>query len=443
MKRELYLPYFENKKITVLGLGLLGRGVGDTEFLVQAGAQVVCTDTRSKEKLKDSITQVTIGNPTNLELIIGENRFEDFENRDFILTCPGMPLGYEYLEHAKQNGIPIYMSASLVSDIVMKNLEGVTIIGVTGTRGKSTTTQLIAHILRSANSGVHLGGNIRGVANLPILDVIEDGEYLVLELDSWQLQGFGDQNISPHIAVFASFMDDHMNYYKNDKERYFEDKAHIYRHQKEGDVLIASAQAAGEILMREKHIQILVPEQRQFEMQLIGEHNQVAANLAYEVAIQCGLDDNTIREAIRTFKAVDGRLEDLGLHKGVRVFNDNNATTPDAVIAGIKSINETYGVQPILIMGGADKGLPLEALEQEVLQGTKAYVLLSGTGTDTLTLPKTNICETLSDCIARSFELATAGDIVLFSPGFASFGKEFNNEYERHDRFVEELKKYT
>jgi UDP-N-acetylmuramoylalanine--D-glutamate ligase len=441
MKRELYLPYFQNKKVTVLGLGLLGRGVGDTKFLAECGADLIVTDKKTKEELTPSVA--ALSEFPKITYRFGEHQKADFENRDFILKAAGVTFDNEFIQHAQKHGVPIYMSASLMSDIVMKNLEGVTIIGVTGTRGKSTTTQLIAHILRSANSRIHLGGNIRGIANLPLLSEIEDGEYLVLELDSWQLQGFGDQKISPHIAVFASFMDDHMNYYKNDKERYFEDKAHIYRHQKEGDVLIASAQAAGEILMREKHIQILVPEQRQFEMQLIGEHNQTAANLAYEVAIQCGLDDDSIREAIHTFKAVDGRLEDMGIHRGVRVFNDNNATTPDAVIAGIKSINETYGVKPILIMGGADKGLPLEALEQEVLQGTKAYVLLSGTGTDTLSLPKTNVCSTLADCIGRSFELASPGDIILFSPGFASFGKEFNNEYERHDKFVEELKKYV
>ncbi len=443
MKRVIYLPYFENKKATVLGLGLLGRGVGDTEFLLEAGADVICTDTRSEEKLKESIAQIKNGKHTNLKLVIGENRMEDFENRDFVLTCPGMPLGYEYLEHAKSNNIPIFMSASLLSDIVMKNLPNVTIIGVTGTRGKSTTTQMIAHILKSANSRVHLGGNIRGIANLPLLKEIEDDEYLLLELDSWQLQGFGDQKISPHIAVFTNFMDDHMNYYKNDKELYFNDKANVYRYQKDLDVLIVSEEAAEEIKKRDENQEMVLASNSYIETSLLGEHNQTAAKLAYEVASQCGIDDETIREAIKTFKAVDGRLEDLGEFRGVRIFNDNNGTTPNATMAGIKAIVETYNRKPVLIMGGSDKGLPIEELENVIKENTKEVIYLSGTGTERMTLPKKYEFEELKDCIGKAFEVAEQGDIILFSPAFASFSKYFSNEYEKNDEFVKLVQKYA
>jgi UDP-N-acetylmuramoylalanine--D-glutamate ligase len=302
---------------------------------------------------------------------------------------------------------------------------------------------MIAHMLKSAHSRVHLGGNIRGIANLPILDKIEDGEYLILELDSWQLQGFGEAKISPHIAVFTSFLDDHMNYYKNDKELYFNDKAYIYRNQHEGDVLIASAQAAGEILAREKRLAIIVPEKQTFEMSLIGDHNQVAAGLAYEVGIQCGLDDETIREAIKTFKAVDGRLAYIGTIGGVRVFNDNNATTPDATIAALKAITATFNLKPILIIGGNDKGLQLEGLEQALKKETKEIVYLTGTGTERLSLPKTYEYENLEDCVKQAFQLASASDIILFSPAFASFSKYFSNEYEKNDEFIKVVKEYA
>lgn len=444
MIKEIYVPYFENKKVTVLGLGLLGRGLGDTEFLIKNCGEVICTDTRSKEKLAESITQLTKENHPNLRMVIGENKREDFENRDFILTCAGMPIGYEYLEHAKKSNIPVLMSAAFVCDIVMKELPNVVIIGVTGTRGKSTTTEMIAHILRENGSRVHLGGNIRGLANLPLLDEIEDGDFLVLELDSWQLQGFGDMKISPHIAVFTSFMDDHMNYYKNDKELYFNDKANIYRNQHDGDILIASAQAASEIIMREKKIGVSIPEKQHFDMKLIGEHNQVAAGLAYDVTSQCGLDDESIRASIASFAAVHGRLEDLGLFKkGVRVFNDNNATTADAAMRAIESINQTYNKKPIVITGGADKGLPVDEYEKMLSEQTKAVVYLSGTGTDRISLSKENQFEKLEDCIAKAFELTEEGDIILFSPAFASFSKYFNNEYERNDLFVKEIQKYA
>jgi UDP-N-acetylmuramoylalanine--D-glutamate ligase len=460
MIKELYLPYFDNMKVTVMGLGLLGRGIGDTAFLAQNGAEIIVTDKKTKEQLAVSLE--ALKEYIGLAYVLGEHRLEDFENRDFILKSAGVPLDSEYIAHARSNKIPVYMSASLVCDIAMKELPDVVIIGVTGTRGKSTTTEMIAHVLRENGSRVHLGGNIRGVANLPLLDEIEDGDFLVLELDSWQLQGFGDMKISPHIAVFTSFMDDHMNYYKNDKEVYFNDKAYIYRNQHDGDVLIASVQAGEEIQKRDKKIKIAIPEQQHFDMKLIGEPNQVSAQLTYEVCGQCGLDDESIRASIATFSAVHGRLEDLGLFKkakttmgsvsgspdsqgecrGIRVFNDNNATTCDATIRALEAVTATYNLPPVLIIGGSDKGLPLEELEKTIQEKTKAVVYLSGTGTDRITLPKEYEFEKLEDCIAKAFELAEEGDSILFSPAFASFSKYFNNEYERNDLFVKDIEKY-
>jgi UDP-N-acetylmuramoylalanine--D-glutamate ligase len=441
MKKELHQKYFENKKVTVMGLGLLGRGVGDTKFLAEHGAGVLVTDKKKQEQLASSLENLK--DYENITYILGEHRLEDFENKDFVLKSAGVPLDSEYITHAKKNNVPVYMSAALVSDIIMKELPDVVIIGVTGTRGKSTTTELIAHIIRENGSRVHLGGNIRGLANLPLLDEIEDGDFLVLELDSWQLQGFGDMNISPHIAVFTSFMDDHMNYYKNDKELYFNDKANIYRNQKSGDILIASAQASSEIIMRGEKLSILIPEQQHFETKLIGEHNQVACGLAYEVASQCGLDDESIRNSIVTFSAVHGRLEDMGLFKNsVRVYNDNNGTTEDATVTAVESILSMYNKKPILIVGGADKFLPIAKLEETIQSKTKNVVYLLGTGTARITLPKDYEFEKLEDCIAKAFELAEEGDIILFSPAFASFSKYFNNEYERNDLFVKEVEKY-
>jgi UDP-N-acetylmuramoylalanine--D-glutamate ligase len=442
MRKEIYLPYFKDKKVTVLGLGLLGRGLGDTEFLIQHEADVICTDTRSKEKLAESIAYVTKEKHSNLKLVIGENRLEDFEDRDYILTCTGLPVDYEYLEHAKKHDIPVYMSAAFLCDIVMKNLPNVTIIGITGTRGKSTTTHLIAHILEKGGSKVHLGGNIRGVANLPLLEAIEDDEYLVLELDSWQLQGFGNMRISPNISVFTSFLDDHMNYYKNDKKLYFSDKANIYRNQNEYDVLIASDQAYKEIEKYDKKVKAIIPKTQHFDMKLIGDHNQTAAMLAYEVATQCGVEDEVILEAIKSFDGVEGRLEDIGLFNGVRIFNDNNATTPDATIAAIQAINQKYNVKPIIILGGGDKQVPLDALEKEIQENTKAHILISGSGTDRLDVSKEYVFEKLDDCIDKAMSLAKDGDILLFSPSFVSFSKYFNNEYERNDAFVTILQKY-
>lgn len=443
MVKELYEEYFNGLKVTVMGLGVLGRGLGDTQFLAENGAQLIVTDKKNKEYLASSLK--VLEGYSSIIYRLGEHDKADFEKRDFILKAAGVPYDSEYILHAKKNNVPVYMSAALLSSIVMKRLKAVTIIGITGTRGKSTVTQLVAHILSSAGLRVFLGGNVRGVANLPILMAIEDGDYLVLELDSWQLQGFGDMKISPHIAVFTSFMDDHMNYYKNDRELYFRDKANIYSHQTDYDVLIASQQAASEILKRDK-IQLTIPDQQHFEMKLIGEHNQTAAGLAYEVALQCGIDEVQIKELIKTFPGVEGRLQDLGIFGGekkIRVFNDNNATTGDATIAAIDAINTVYKKKPILILGGSDKGLSMDLLEQTILISVKKCIFLEGTGTSRLTLTKELQFETLEQCVDKAFEIAEHDDILLFSPAFASFSKEFNNEYERNDMFVKSVNKYA
>lgn len=442
MKQELYSDFFKGKKVTVLGLGLLGRGIGDTAFLAKNGAEIIVTDKKGEVDLAQSVE--ALKEYSGITYHLGGHELTDFEGRDFVMKAAGVPRESEYIAHALSQHIPVYMSAALVSSIAMKQLEGVTIIGVTGTRGKSTVTQMVAHVLRTNGMRVHVGGNVRGVANLPLLEVLEEGDFLVLELDSWQLQGFGDLKISPNIAVFTSFMDDHMNYYKNDHEAYFNDKANVYRHQTEYDVLIASPQATGEIMKREKKVDPIVPDDTHFTMKLIGEHNQIAARLTYEVALQCGLGDDEVKSAIATFAPVEGRLEDIGVYgdKHVRVFNDNNATTEDATIAALKAINETYNKKPILIVGGADKGLPITSLEEAIKEKTKECVFLDGTGTARITLPMEHLRPTLAECVDVAFSLAGEGDCILFSPAFASFSKEFNNEYERSDAFVQAMKKY-
>lgn len=439
MRKELFENYFKDKKVTVLGLGLLGRGIGDTAFLAAHGAELIVTDKKTEQDLATSLDMLK--DFPEIKYHLGEHVYTDFENRDFILEAAGVPYDSEYLKHAQEHAVPVYMSAALVVDIIKKNLKDVKVIGITGTRGKSTTTALIAHILKEAGRHVHLGGNIRGVANLPLLEVIEEGDYLVLELDSWQLQGFGAMSISPDIAVFTSFLDDHMNYYKDDKELYFTDKAHIFVHQKES-LLIASEQAQEEIIKRLPEQNMIVPEVKHVEAQIIGKHNDVAISLAVAVTEQCGVTRDDAYTFAGTFVPVPGRLEKCGVYRGVTVYNDNNATTPDAVVAGIIAINETHHVKPILLTGGADKGLPLHELEKTIQEKTKAHVLLAGTGTDRLHLSKEHVFERLEDCISQAFALAQPGDVILFSPGFASFSKYFNNEYERNDTFVRFLQVY-
>ena len=196
--------YFRGKKITVMGLGLLGRGVGDTKYLAECGADLVVTDLKTREQLAESVIQLE--QFKNIQFVLGEHRIEDFNNRDLILKAAGVSLDSIYIAEAKKNNIPVRMSSDLFAE-----LSGVQIIGVTGTRGKSTVVHMIYEILKSAVKSVLLGGNVRGVSNLELLKEVTPEHTAVLELDSWQLQGLGEAKMSPHIAVFTSLFADHPN----------------------------------------------------------------------------------------------------------------------------------------------------------------------------------------------------------------------------------------
>src|SRR3989344_4308864 len=189
-----FKQYFQNKKITVMGLGLLGRGVGDAVFLVECGAKLTVTDLKPSIALRPSLQKLR--KFKNIKYVLGKHKLKDFQTADLILKAAGVPLDSIYIKEAKKNKIPIEMSATL-----FVKLSSIPIIAVTGTRGKSTVTHLIAHILKSVGKKGILGGNVRGVSNLQLLK--QNAEIAVLELDSWQLQGFGESKISPDVSIFT------------------------------------------------------------------------------------------------------------------------------------------------------------------------------------------------------------------------------------------------
>ena len=178
-----------------------------------------------------------------------------------------------------------------------------------------------------------------------------------------------------------------------------------------------------------------------------GEHNRLNAALATEALRAVGLTDEEIFEGLATFPGVPGRLEYLGEKDGVRIYNDNNATTPTATIVGLRAVGKDKNV--ILIAGGAYKEVDPSVLVEPIQQYCKEVVLLPGTGTDKLVeiLKKENstvngtICESLEGAVEAGLAAGKPGDVLLFSPGFASFGM-FTNEYERNDLFVKIVQNY-
>ncbi len=443
--------HFRGKRITVMGLGLLGRGVGDAKFLAEQGAELIVTDLKSAEQLESSLAELK--GFSNITYTLGEHKLEDFRDRDLILKAAGVPLHSIYIAEAKKNNIPVRMSADLFAEI-----SGVQCVGVTGTRGKSTVTHMIAAILKKAGKNILLGGNVRGVSTLALLGEVDPADggagadsIAVLELDSWQLQGWGEAKMSPHVAVFTTFYPDHLNYYgstslttgKNALDLYLADKANIFLNQVESDNFILGSQAVSAIRERYQDeiladLYIASEEDIPADWKLLvpGEHNRYNAALALAAARAQGIPDATSRAALESFAGVPGRLEFLREVNGVRFYNDSNATTPEATLAALTALDPAGEHTVLLIMGGADKGLDMSALRPAIHSHCKDVFLLSGSGTERIRAdaPDKQVFDALAPAVAAACAAATAGDIVLFSPAFASFGM-FKNEYDRGDQF--------
>lgn len=444
------ITYFSGKKITVMGLGLLGRGVGDAAFLAECGADLIVTDLKTEAELAESLDKLK--DFSTIKFSLGGHKMEDFEGRDIILVAAGVPMDSPYLAKATESGARLTQSAALFAE-----LSGIPMIGITGTRGKSTTTAMIAHIVEVATGEpIIKGGNVRGVSNLQLLKEVKEDSLAVFELDSWQLQGFGWSGISPQIAVFTSFMEDHSNYYKGDIYAYFADKANIFINQDESGVFITTPEvfekakeyAAGRDISLGQEVVLvdssIIPEDA--ILSIPGEHNRLNAALSVAACRSLGLSDEEIFSALPSFGGLEGRLELLGTRDGVKIYNDNNATTPAATIAGLKAVGTDKDV--VLISGGTDKNIPLEGLPEAISQYCAHVVLYSGSGTDKLkeVLPTDVSAEehdTLESCVEAAIAVATSGNVILYSPGFASFGKEFKNEYDRNDQFVSLMEKYV
>jgi UDP-N-acetylmuramoylalanine--D-glutamate ligase len=424
--------YFRNKKITLIGLGILGRGIGDALFLLESGANLTITDLKTKEQLKEPLQKLK--NFKDIEFVLGEHRLEDFRNKDMVIKAAGVPIDSPYIMEAKKYKIPVEMSASLFT-----RLCGLPVIGVTGTRGKSTVTHLIAHILKLSGKKVILGGNVRGVSNLQLLKKVKNSDIAILELDSWQLQGFGEAKISPYISVFTSFMPDHMNYYKNSMKDYFTDKSYIYKFQNKNDVLVLGPKmknkaigAKGKIVNARARDVL-----KSWHTNLLGPHNLENIACAISVAKILGIKDEFIKKAVESFKPVEGRLQMVRKFRGISIYNDTNSTTPDAVIAALNSFSQKV----ILIMGGMDKGLKIEDLVKILPSKSKHIFLTPGSGGDKIDYEKLKIEKVLGlkEALKEAIKKAKRGDIILFSPGFASFNM-FKNEYDRGDQFMKIVK---
>lgn len=430
----------KNKKITVMGLGLLGRGIGDVKFLAQKGADLIVTDLKNRSQLKEALKQIK---DLKVKLVLGKHRKEDFKNRDYILKAAGVPLDSPYIKIARENNIPIKMDDAWFAEYCP-----CPIIGVTGTRGKTTTTNLIYEILQKTGKRVHLGGNIRGKATLPLIDKVKLNDLVVLELSSWQLQGWAEAKISPHVAVMTNIYPDHLNYYGS-MFKYINDKKAIYKNQTKDDYLILNKDNKySASFTKEAKSKIIwfsykdVP--KNWQLKIAGQHNLSNLAAAIKVADIFKIKKDKIKQAAESFKGVEGRLQLIRQYQGIKYYNDTTGTTPDAVMAALNSFDQPV----VLLAGGADKNLDYKKLAPVIKQKVKALILFSGKASDKLVqeLKKIGYKKTLIfvDSMPGAFKqaqlLLKKGDIFLLSPGAASFGI-FTNEFDRGEQFNQQVKK--
>ena len=435
--------HFKGKKITVMGLGLLGRGVGDVSYLASCGADLIVTDLKSATELKPSLDKL-IAFP-DITYVLGEHRLEDFRGRDFVLKAAGVPLDSPYIAEARKENIPVKMSASWFAE-----LANIPVIGVTGTRGKSTTTHLLHEILAQAGKKVLLGGNVQGVSTLGLLPEVTPEHIALFELDSWQLQGFGDAKCSPSLVLFTTMYPDHLNYYDGDLDAYLADKANIFLYQRPEDTLVVGTQCVQLIKSRygeqiKSHMVVAgnddVP--KDWKLMIPGEHNRYDAALALVGARALKISDEVSKAALESFKGVPGRLELVRTIDGVAVYNDTTATTPEATLAALNALGETYDGRIVLIMGGTDKMLDMSELVEAIPKHVKHITFLAGTGTNHIreSFPDTQVFDTLQQACSDARAYAGAGDVILFSPAFTSFGM-FKNEFDRGDQFMAIINAY-
>ncbi len=454
---------FKNKRITVFGLGLNMGGVGTVAYLASHGArEIIVTDIKSPEELAPSMKKLALYK--NITYVLGQHRPEDFTRVDMVIKNPGIPWTNEYIQLAKSHHIPVEMDSSLFFALCK-----VPIIGVTGSKGKTTTATLIAHILEHAGKEVVRVG-ISRVGVLGVLDTITEESVVVFELSSWRLSALTQVKKSPHIAVVTNIYPDHLDYYKT-MAAYVADKKNIFLFQKKSDVVIASfdnelvremvQDAPGTLLCTSveqgiegdggwlAHETLLISENGKEqvllpleEMPLVGKHNSSNILLAALATLAYGLSMKEVRLGIKSFPGVPHRLEKIAEKNGVTYYNDTTATIPDAAVAALRSFSQPV----ILIAGGSDKELDGTLLAEEIPRHTKGLVLLPGAGTEKLIWAlkvlsqksggeqSFQMATSMIEAVTLATQVARKGDVVLLSPGAASFGL-FQNEFDRGDQF--------
>ena len=477
----------KNKKVVVMGIGLHGGGVSMIKWLVQQGARVVATDKKTKETLASSIKKLKkLIKNKKVKLIVGRHRLDDFRSASMVIKNPAVPWTNTYIKRAKKNHIKVEMDSSLF----FKLCPSKKIIGVTGTKGKTTTSYLIEAILKRAGKKVVMVGTSQtGVMDR--LKLIGKKTYVIFELSSWRLSALRRHKISPRYAVVTNIYPDHLNYYKT-MRGYIQDKLAIVKYQKKNNLAVLNYDnketrefadqtkaAISYYSTKDKYsiIQDVYLEDDKIKyrldsvdgvicsvdkLKILGRHNIYNVMAAVALALRLKIPIKTIKKAIINFKGVPHRLELVEENKQFKAYNDSTATTPESAVAGIDAfLNKARVSNVFLVAGGSSKNLDMTSLAEKIAKtdDIKKVVLLKGEATEELLslLKKMgqekkviavvgDMKESVEKLISeikggnQATEEAlenlgiTTENVLLLSPGCASFGL-FDNEFDRGRQF--------
>lgn len=442
------------KRLTVLGLGI--EGVDLVRYLASHGASVTVSDTRSEQTLAPRIRELE---GLVVTYSLGEHRDEAILSADAIYVSQSVSLTLPVLAEARERGIPISSMTKLFFELCPG-----TIVGITGSSGKTTTTALVGAMFATAGRRHVVGGNI-GVGLLGLLDDITPDTSVVLELSHTQLE---TAERSPHIAAVLNVTPNHLDRYG--WEEYIALKLRILQFQSRDDIAVLNLDdevtcsfatetpahvvwfsgrrvpsgdsafvRGGDIIFRQAAVEtkVLTVE----DIPLRGAHNVANVLAAVAVAGAAGLPFDAVARAVREFKPVGHRLELVGSVDGIAYYNDSIATTPERTLAGIRSFEEPI----VLLVGGRHKNLPLEELAEEACLRCRAVICFGEAATlldEAMRMaalgpaepPEIEQVDTMDEAVARARHLAKPGDVVLLSPACTSYDA-FQNFEERGERF--------
>lgn len=473
--------FFKNKKVLLVGLGILGGGVGTANYLIESGADLTITDLKNKKDLHRSIKKIK---SKKITYRLGRHDEKDFKKADIIVFNQSVPFGSHWVKFAIKLQKPIESDLTIFSDSLKRNKGEY--IGITGTRGKTTTSNWLAHFLPEATMGGNMpekgllcldrgpSSTCRGRSSVPQL--------FVLELSSFQLEYSNPKTLAPKIAIITNLYVDHVNYHGTLK-KYFEAKFKIFKNQTKNDYLILNRDNKNtslilkekpkakiyffslsslpknqnglfatddQIIFQEDGKQKLICElKKDFSGHLrsnllpamLGAHLEEGSRTSRIPRSPTSWE--SICKRIHGLPEVPMRQEIILKNKNVTVINDSAATSPEATIAAIERFakGEPFGKPLILICGGTDKQLEFKDLAKKINKYIKPenHFLLEGSATNKLIrqlkFKKVRTFKTLKDIV----QVLPKEGTIVFSPAAASFEK-FKNEFDRGEQFNKLIK---